>query len=208
MKTICVLLLCIGCTSASAQDSTKKENEKKYLHRISYGAGLGNDDVNTFGVGGISLLLEYGLQKNNTIYSIGFRGITDLGPFFVSPPNLLGGIDITYGKLIQKKSLFASANAGISLVVSSIRDQFLYFHEPRGFFSVAEYSTIKKGGIGIAASTKIYWIPTRYFGVGLELYANINSIHSFYASSFGFQFGRLRFKNSFTKKKKNENNTL
>jgi hypothetical protein len=46
--------------------------------------------------------------------------------------------------------------------------------------------------IGLAMSGQIFWTPSRFFGIGLSGFANMNSNRSFYGAMLALRLGKLR----------------
>lgn len=49
----------------------------------------------------------------------------------------------------------------------------------------------KSGTVGLPFESQIFWTPTRFFGVGIYGFGNINSIKSFGGALLGIQIGRV-----------------
>lgn len=113
--------------------------------------------------------------------------------------NVLGGYNvdnsiscfgITYGKAFQRKELFAGISAGIGLVTSQERG--IFISSEGGWFGISNYEKIRRHSIGFPISAKILGVPSRVYGIGIEVYANLNRISSFYGINLCHQFGKLR----------------
>lgn len=47
------------------------------------------------------------------------------------------------------------------------------------------------GTVGIPLESQIFWTPTRYFGIGVYAFGNLNTKESYGGALLGLQFGRL-----------------
>lgn len=194
MKRYCqfiaiLIYVLFNCTFIKAQDTLTED--KKLYYRLTLGAGIGAGypQQDGFGTGGT---LEFALQKQKNAYSIGVRGIEEFEIFaYSNVPNSINSIDITYGKVFKNKSFYTSISAGAGLVTGVQKGKFI--SGSGGWFnSNSNYEKITHHTIGFPISAKIFWVPLSFTGVGLELYANINSKNTFYGINLCRQFGKLR----------------
>ena len=181
--------LMINAGLVKSQDTLK--TDKKLYYRLTMGVGIGSGyplQEDDYGIGGN---IEFALQKQKAVYSLGISGVQEFQILGVShPAKSIGSIDLTYGKALKRKSLYASLSAGAGWVTSVQRGKFL--SSDGGWFGTDYYEKITHQTIGFPISVKIFWVPLSFTGVGLELYANINSLHTFYGINICRQFGKLR----------------
>ncbi len=104
----------------------------------------------------------------------------------------MSSLDVLYGRLVTDKKLSILINAGIGLVQSLERGEFLYA-EP-GFFAARHYEKVKSFTVGLPISSKVLMSLTQHFGLGLEGYVNLNSIHSFYGLNLVASFRQYKFR--------------
>ncbi len=123
-KTVFILLLMLSVSFVKAQDTSKID--KKLYYRLTLGAGIGSGyplQQDDFGIGGT---VEFALQKQKAVYSLGIRGVQEFEILGVSlPAKSISSIDLTYGKTLKRKSLYASISAGAGWVTSVQRGKFL-----------------------------------------------------------------------------------
>ena len=173
----------------TAQDSSKTDVPLYY--RVTLGGGIGSGyplQVDGAGIGG---LLEFALQRKTSIYSLGIRGVEEFNLLDASTPsNSVSSAEITYGKTFQARSFFASISAGVGYVTSLQKGELL--QSTGSWFGNSTYEKITHHGIGFPVAAKILWVPCRVYGVGTELYVNINSQHTFYGINICHQLGKLR----------------
>lgn len=185
--TLFLLLVSLGL--GMAQD-TLKINEKFY--RLTLGGGFGSGyplQEDDFGIGGN---LDFTIQKNNSIYTLGIRVVTEFVLFESSNvDNSINSVDLTYGKVFKGGCFFSSISAGIACVKSEHKGKLLS-REGGWLFATYTYEKIKHYTIGFPLSVKIFWVPLRFYGLGTELYANLNTVNPFYGINFCHQFGKLR----------------
>lgn len=189
------IFLCSCCffwcsIKSIAQDSLS--NKQVIYFRITAGGGIGKGYPQSEGQIGIGGSLEAAIQKKNNLYSLGIR---TLGEFVLfnntNVHNNINSADIMYGKVLSAHVFFCSISGGISYVYSE-QEGDLISREVGWFFGRYNYQSIKTASVGLPLSFKTMWIPTKYYGIGIDFYANINRINSFYSINFCHQFGRLR----------------
>lgn len=162
------------------------------FYSISIGAGIGkspNIENGKYGIGG---LLDFTLQKNKSLASIGFRGTGEfelLAPNY--PSNTMTSIDLLYGKLLTNKKVTVSIHTGIGLVGSLERGKFLY-SDP-GLFGASHYEKVRSFTVGLPVSSKALISLSKHFGLGLEGYININSKNTFYGLNLCATFKKYKF---------------
>jgi hypothetical protein len=49
----------------------------------------------------------------------------------------------------------------------------------------------KMGTVGLPLESQVFWTPTRYFGVGIYVFGNVNTKQSFGGAMLGIQLGRV-----------------
>lgn len=189
------LLMNNNFISAQSTAIDKKQDttmDKKLYYRLTLGAGLGSGyplQEDDFGIGGT---VEFALQKQRNVYSLGIRGIQEFQIFdYSNVSNSVSSLDLCYGKSFGKRSFFASVSAGIGLV-TFVQQGKLISTSGGWFSSYSNYEKNTAHTIGVPISVKLFWVPLSFTGVGLELFANINSKNTFYGINFSRQFGKLR----------------
>jgi hypothetical protein len=78
-------------------------------------------------------------------------------------------VGVLYGRSYKTQQAMISASAGVGYVGPS-----------------PEFGTI-----GIPLESQIFWTPTRYFGIGVYGFGNLNTKESFGGALLSLQFGRL-----------------
>ena len=192
-QALLLLIALLHGNFIKAQDTSKIAIPLYY--RLTLGGGLGKGyplAENDFGIGGI---IEFAVQKKTSIYSFGIRGLGELAIFDQSNVNnSISSAEITYGKVFQARSFFAALSAGAGYI-SALQKGELLSREGGWFSSVSTYQKISYHTIGFPIAAKIFWLPARVYGIGIELYVNINSRNTFYGINFCHQFGKLKARN-------------
>lgn len=186
------LLIILSLKGGLIKAQELPRSDSQFYYRFSLGGGFANgypqQEAGATALGGS---LEFALQNKKTVYALGFTGVSEFLPLAsYSVQNSISSFGITYGKVYQRKALFSSISAGISLVTSEERGSFI--SSDPGWFGTSYYEKIKSHTIGIPISAKVLWIPSRVYGIGVEVYANLNSKSSFYGINLCHQFGKLR----------------
>ncbi len=188
-RILSLFLIVVALNSIKAQDTL--QSNKKLYYRFTIGIGIGSGYPLQEDEYGIGANMEFAFQKNNAVYGLGARGLQEFDIFASSNiiPSI-SSIDITYGKSFNKKSFFVSVSVGAGWVTDVQPGKLLSYGS--GFFGPDYYEKITNHTIGLPISAKIFWVPFRFYGIGLELYANINSKNTFYGINICHQFGKLR----------------
>lgn len=172
-------LIMTGALPSTAQDTL--EIDKSFYYRGIIGAGVG---AGSFFIGSNSTLgldLEVIVERNKTIYSIGGRSMST---FKVSTMNnYMQSYDLTIGRVLKINNLFTSLSLGIAYLEGE------EWHKVEDKYQSKKYRTI-----GFPISVKGFLVPFRFYGIGVDLYANINSASTFYGIYACHQFGLLKKK--------------
>ncbi|MGI8584486.1 MAG: hypothetical protein ACR2KX_20035 [Chitinophagaceae bacterium] len=164
---------------------------KELYYRLTIGAGFGSGYPLQEENDGISVTGEFAIQREKNVYALGLRSVIEFDLFSTSyPNNSISSIDITYGKVLINGKFFSSVSAGIGFIEGITRGKYLSSGGP-GWFDPDYYEKIRFYRIGIPISAKMFWVPLRFYGIGLELYVNINIKNTFYGIIFCHQFGKL-----------------
>ena len=198
LSLIITFLLFIPFISAKAQDSLSKR--KELLYRFTMGMGIGTGYSLENDAYGIVVMSEFAVQRENNVYALGIRRVEEFEILGASyPANSNNSLDITYGKVLTKGSLFSSISAGIAGVQRIRQGKYLY---GGGWLGGGTYERITLYAIGVPISAKFFWIPKRSHGLikglsagfGLELFANIHAKSTFWGINLCSQFGKLKSK--------------
>lgn len=173
-----------------AQDTSVRT--KKILSRLTLAGGLGLGVPEQRGNYGFGSYVEFAIQKRESLYAIGVRELIEFDIFSTSNvQNKVGSVDLTYGKAYTKGNFYASLNAGFGYTTVVVKGS-LISRQGGWLFSHSIYEKLSANTIGIPISCKIMWLPAKFYGIGLELYANLNGVNSFYGFNMAHQFGKLR----------------
>ena len=173
-----------------AQDTSAPT--KKILSRLTLAGGLGLGVPDQQGNYGFGSYVEFAIQKRESLYALGVRELIEFNFFSTSNvQNKVGSIDLTYGKAYTKKNFYASLNAGFGYTTVVVKGEFIS-RQGSWLFGHSIYDKLTKNTLGIPVSCKIMWLPAKFYGIGLEIYANLNRVNSFYGFNMAHQFGKLR----------------
>ena len=189
MKTSILLFLLVSFFLTQAQNNLRNND---LLYSISIGAGIGkspNFEDGKYGIGG---MVEFNLQKNKSIATIGFRGTGEFQILGLTlPSRTMTSLDLLFGQLLVDKKLSVSINTGIGIVGNLERGDLLYA-EP-GLFGSVHYKKIKSYTVGLPISSKVLISLSKHFGLGLEGYININNKNTFYGLNLSASFKKYKF---------------
>ena len=161
-------------------------------YKVSFGGGLGKGYPQSASETGIGGSLEATIQRKKKLYSVSTRSLGEIGIFDNSNVNNnISSIELMYGKVLSTNTFFCSISGGLGYAYSDEKGEFIS-REGGWFFGYYTFEKIKKNTIGFPISFKIFYIPTKFYGIGLDFYANINPNNTFYTASLCHQFGKLR----------------
>ena len=184
------LCLCFCFIMGKSQNSSTIKPITYY--RVTIGGGLGKGYPQAASETGISASLEATIQRKTKLYSVSTRSLGEIGIFDNSNVNNnISSIELMYGKVLSSNTFFCSISGGLGYVYSQEKGEFIS-REAVWFFGYYTFEKIKKSTVGIPISFKIVYIPTKFYGIGLDFYANINANNTFYTASLCHQFGKLR----------------
>ena len=184
------LCLCFCFIMGKSQNSSTIKPITYY--RVTIGGGLGKGYPQAASETGISASLEATIQRKTKLYSVSTRSLGEIGIFNNSNVNNnISSIELMYGKVLSSNTFFCSISGGLGYVYSEEKGEFIS-REGIWFFGYYTFEKIKKSTVGIPISFKIVYIPTKFYGIGLDFYANINVNNTFYTASLCHQFGKLR----------------
>ena len=184
------LCLCFCFIMGKSQNSSTIKPITYY--RVTIGGGLGKGYPQAASETGISASLEATIQRKTKLYSVSTRSLGEIGIFNNSNVNNnISSIELMYGKVLSSNTFFCSISGGLGYVYSQEKGEFIS-REAVWFFGYYTFEKIKKSTVGIPISFKIVYIPTKFYGIGLDFYANINANNTFYTASLCHQFGKLR----------------
>ena len=191
-RNVCfvTILLCLCSIKVKSQDSSKAPN--KIFYRITLGGGLGKGYPQAASEIGIGGTLRLSIQTEKSLYTIGTTALGEFNIFnFSNINNNISSMELMYGKALSTNAFYCSINGGLSFIKSE-ESGALVSREGGWLFGFSTYEKIKRTAVGVPLSLQTFWVPARFYGLGIDIYANINSISSFYCISFCHQFGKLR----------------
>ena len=190
MKISILLFLLSSFLFTQAQNNLRNND---LLYSFSIGAGIGkspNFELSKIGIGG---MIEFNLQKNKSLATIGYRGTGEFQFLAPSKPAVtMTSIDLLYGRVLSDKKINVSINTGIGLVGNLERGKFLY-SDP-GLFGASHYQKVRSFTVGLPISSKALISLSKHFGLGLEGYININSKNTFYGLNLCATFKKYKFR--------------
>ena len=189
MRNILIILTTVSLLFPSiskGQDSSKRAFN---INRLTLGYGIGFDSYPDNRNLNFAISIDYSIQKNKNLFTLGCHSSNEmnfiLGP---RPNNRVNSYEITYGRTHTKGDYFFALSGGMSYNHRIERGKYLYSESILG---PDHYEKIGVSTLGVPISIRSVWNVFRKYGVGLELYANINKT-SYYCITLISQFGNLR----------------
>lgn len=139
-------------------------------------SGSGSDNSS------ISSGIIYSTLIGKGLLSIRFVGNKEFS-FFVSPLESIWDIGVLYGAITRSRYVFASISGGVAFVGGVQRTDILTSLDFQ-----SEYESSSITSVGIPLESQFFWTPSRYFGIGVYAFANVNLEKSFYGCLFCLQF--------------------
>jgi hypothetical protein len=101
---------------------------------------------------------------------------------------------LLYGRALHGRRHHSSLSVGIAFLScqwgSVCGDGEEPGPEDPGYYD--SYESDYQKTVGLALSGQTFWAPSRYFGIGLWGFANINPTQSYVGAMLGLRFGKLR----------------
>ena len=187
-----IWFLIISLIFSKTAGAQKAEENKEVLCWLSVGAGPGfgtrNSDM------AIGSLIEIAVAKEKSALFAGLREFGEGSTGVLATANIrdkMQCFELRYGRLIRKKNTILSINTGLSYVSGTFKGDLL--DTEGGWFSrVLIYEKITGKGIGFPLSAQFKGIISKRFALGIEAYANINKVCTFYGVNLNVNFGKLR----------------
>ncbi|MEO6706828.1 MAG: hypothetical protein ABIN04_13385, partial [Ginsengibacter sp.] len=158
LKNTCILFFfLISANFAESQDTLLKADKELY-YRTTVGGGWGKGYPFQELGNGIGGTIEFAVQKNNTVYALGARAVTEFTVFNQSNvDNTISSYDITIGRVLSKGKFFSSISAGVGLVAGLYPGE-LISREGGWLFGYYTYEKITYTTIGFPISVKGLWV--------------------------------------------------
>jgi len=126
------------------------------------------------GTEGLGLQLQTAHQRGKHLYSIRGAVVAEiLG-------DAVYDLGVLYGRAWAEGRTFLSLSSGVGLVVTE---------ECPGLFTGGSCRT--RHALGLPVSAEVFGRLTHFFGIGFQLFANVNSSQSFFGGLVGVQVGSL-----------------
>lgn len=152
--------------------NTYNTNNPNNKNRFWVNAGIG---VGTPGISGIASASYQFLGSN----LLSLRGAVT-GELFGDE---LWDIGLLYGGATTAQGYHASISAGLAVMGGS--------RSSGGLFSDTPRENISRQ-IGFPIGGQLFWLPSRFMGLGLSGFANLNEERSFAGLAFSLQIGKLK----------------
>jgi hypothetical protein len=187
--TISIVLL-LGSSAFAMDDSDTSRPPR--LGWVNFGGGFGSSrawlaftgvaSYSTTVNGGDNLLsFRYGYATESVFSLLGGH----------TPEETIWDLGALYGAISKRRFGFVSAAAGLAVVGGVKRGAFL--RREGGWFSIRDVYEVRHfHTVGMPLEAQAFFTPLPFFGLGLELYANLNPVRSYKGLNFCLQFGRLR----------------
>ena len=195
---LCTLFSCFCFIKGKSQDSSKIKPITYY--RITVGGGLGKGYLQSELGFGLSGIIEIAVQKQKSIYAINATSLYALSPTsqqelglfnFSNVRSNISTVNIMYGRVLSSNNFFCSISAGVGYVFTEEKGAIIS-REGGWLFGINTYEKLNHSTIGVPISLKTFWVPVKFYGIGIDFNANINSKSSFYSVNFCHQIGKLR----------------
>ena len=187
---LCTFFFCFCFIKGKSQDSSQIKPITYY--RITVGGGLGRGYPQSGLEFGLSGIIEIAVQKQKSIYALSVSGQQEIGIFnFSNVQNSISSVNMMYGRVLSANNFFCSISAGVGYVFTEEKGAIIS-REGGWLFGINTYEKLNHSTIGVPISLKTFWVPVKFYGIGIDFNANINSKSSFYSVNFCHQIGKLR----------------
>tara|TARA_R110002111_G_scaffold174271_1_gene239801 strand:- start:596 stop:1150 length:555 start_codon:yes stop_codon:yes gene_type:complete len=184
MKTkLLVLLIICSFSNLYSQDSIPKI--KKYWIDSGIGITTKIDDQNYLA---FNMSLNY--VQNKAMYKLRFLGVTEFNLFGQSESVVTIGALI--GKHYSNKFLQISFLGGLGIAVNEELTTNIIGSTGSGWFSSSLYETKKSTSLSIPLEIEFFFKPIKFYGIGISLFADINSSKPSFGILLKSGFGKFR----------------
>ena len=167
-----LVLCCITVFAQVAPASRSSAQQVPELRGSWISAGIGGGIF--AGTEGLGFQLQAAHQRNQHLFSIRGSLVAEvLG-------DAVYDLGVLYGRAWVKDRTFLSLGSGVGLAVTA---------ECPGIFSGGDCR--EKKTLGLPVSVEFSGRPTHFLGIGLQLFANVNPVQSFFGGLVGVQVGSL-----------------
>lgn len=187
LLTIC---FCFCFMKVLSLDTSKTKTITYY--RFTLGGGLGKGYPQAESQNGVGGTFRAAIQRKKKLYTLGTTGLGEIKILnYSNVNNKISSLEVMYGRVLYANKIFCSISGGLGYINSEETGAFIS-REGSWLFGYYTYEKIQRSSVGIPISFQTFWVPAKFYGIGLDFYANINSINSFYTVSLCHQFGKLR----------------
>ena len=148
---------------------------------ISAGLGAGGE--------GLAGLASLGYRHGNRVVTLRVATTDELNILGPLPSQSRSDVSVLVGRIVPGRYGFATASAGLGLVHTVRRGQ--YLRSDPGFLWPVYHERLSETTAGLALSAKAV-LSTRYAGIGLEGFGNLNPKASFVGLAMTLDVGKLR----------------
>ncbi len=180
------------------KQDTKSLNKIKKTQLIYIDIGLGgyykSSSGNTVqGLSGVALSISANYLKNRNNWKLKFMNECELNFFGPTPSENIYSVGLLYGRVTNTKIIRFSISVGLGITGGVTRGEYLQsYNGSNGWFSHGNYEKKKILSPSIPLEIDLSFIPSKFLGIGLAGYADIN----YQMSSAGFtvklELGRIR----------------
>jgi hypothetical protein len=176
-KTLVVSLAVLAVVAPSRARAQAPDTPGAY---ISAGLGAGGE--------GVAGLASLGFRRGDRVITARVAITDELNILGPSPSQSRSDVSVLVGRIVPGRYGFATASAGLGLVHTVSRGQ--YLRSDPGFLG-SVYERRSETTAGVALSVKAV-LSTRYAGIGLEGFGNLNPKASFVGLAMTLDVGKLR----------------
>ena len=174
-----------------AQDSVSYDKTLHYWINVGAGPASGTRRSDM----AIGSLIEIAVTREKSVFFAGIREFGEGSTEVFPSKNLRDAMqcfELRYGRSNRKRqNIILSVSAGLSYVSGKFKGDII--GTEGGWFSrVLIYEKIRGSGVGLPLSVQFMRIVSKGFAVGLEAYANINKVCTFYGFNLNVNLGKLR----------------
>ena len=178
-----IAILCLGGITAptviSAADNTFEVEKPHKVQDIYFGTfGVGRTDKLSFGMG-------FSYAHNKNIFTVRVIANDSLDLFSGDDGDYESEVSFLYGRVHRLKSMLVSYSAGVGLVSGN------YGTRNSGYPNYTINAKDFGPQICLPLEANIIFRPIPFMALGIKLFGNVNSVHSFVGAHGTISFGKF-----------------
>lgn len=183
INSLLIIIIFFSHSTINSQDSIPKNKKYWFDSGIGFTSKIDNKNY-------IAMNLSLNYISKKSLYKLRLLGVTEFNIFSQSENAIsLGGLT---GMHYSSKFFQVSFLGGLGITFNEEITQNKIGSTGSGFFSSSIYETKKYASLSIPLEIELYLKPIKFWGIGLSIFADINSRKPLFGILFKSGFGKYR----------------